>query len=111
VASRFQASDGVRLGLGRSVGELHLLVELKVSPNPRRALYASFGGYVRSQGARTSLSTAIVAGVAATLLFQERDLTPAQVIARLKKTSVFAPEMKGKIGGGRLDMANLFSAQ
>src|SRR5262249_20395018 len=71
-------------------------------------VYPSFDGYARLKGARTSCSTAIVAGVAATLLSQEPDLTPAQVIARLKKASVIAPGMDGRIGGGRLDMAKLF---
>ncbi len=72
-------------------------------------VFPSFGGYVRSKGPGTSFSTAIVAGVAGTLLSQEPDLTPAQVIARLKKASVVASGMEGQIGGGRLDMGRLFS--
>jgi subtilisin family serine protease len=72
-------------------------------------VFPSFDGYVRSTGPGTSFSTAIVAGVAATLLSQAPDLTPAQVIARLRNASVLAPGMKGTIGGGRLDMGKLFS--
>jgi len=71
-------------------------------------VFPSFDGYVRSKGPGTSFSTAIVAGVAGTLLSQAPDLTPAQVIARLKKASVVAPGMQGKISGGRLNMAKLF---
>jgi len=71
-------------------------------------VFPSFDGYVRSKGPGTSFSTAIVAGVAGTLLSQANNLAPAQVIARLKKASVIAPGMEGKIGGGRLDMAKLF---
>jgi SAM-dependent methyltransferase len=72
-------------------------------------VFPSFNGYERAKGPGTSFSTAIVAGVAGTLLSQEPDLTPAQVIARLKKASVIAPGMEDKISGGRLDMAKLFS--
>ncbi len=72
-------------------------------------VFPSFEGYERFKGPGTSFSAAIVAGVAATLLSQEPDLTPAQVIARLKKASVVAPGMEGKISGGRLDMGRLFS--
>ena len=72
-------------------------------------VFPSFDGYVRFKGPGTSFSAAIVAGVAATLLSQEPDLTPAQVIVRLKRASVLAPGMESKIGGGRLDMAKLFS--
>jgi len=71
-------------------------------------VFPSFDGYVRSKGPGTSFSTAIVAGVAATLLSQAPDLTPPQVIARLRDASVLAPGMEGVIGGGRLDMAKLF---
>jgi subtilisin family serine protease len=71
-------------------------------------VFPSFKDYERAEGPGTSLSTAIVAGVAGTLLSQEPDLTPAQVIVRLKKASVRASGMEGKISGGRLDMAKLF---
>jgi thermitase len=71
-------------------------------------VFPSFNGFVRFKGPGTSISTALVAGVAATLLSQEPDLTPVQVIARLKRASVIAPGMESKISGGRLDMANLF---
>ena len=71
-------------------------------------VFPSFDGYVRSKGPGTSFAAPIVAGVAATLLSQAPDLTPAQVIARLRDASVLAPGMKGVIGGGRLDMAKLF---
>lgn len=72
-------------------------------------VFPSFDGYERFKGPGTSFSAALVAGVAATLLSQEPDLTPAQVIARLKRASVLAPGMEGKISGGRLDMAKLFA--
>jgi subtilisin family serine protease len=67
----------------------------------------SWDGYEQLNGPGTSFSTPIVAAAAATLLSQEPELTPAQVIARLKKSSVISPGME-KIGGGRLDMAKLF---
>jgi subtilisin family serine protease len=67
----------------------------------------SWDGYEQLKGPGTSFSTPIVAAAAATLLSQEPDSTPAQVIARLKNSSVIAPGME-KIGGGRLDMAKLF---
>lgn len=72
-------------------------------------VFPSFDGYERFKGPGTSFSAALVAGVAATLLSQEPDLRPAQVIGRLQKASVIAPGMEGKISGGRLDMAKLFS--
>jgi len=72
-------------------------------------VFPSFNGFEHAKGPGTSFSTAIIAGVAGTLLSQEPDLTPAQVIARLKKASVIAPGMEDKISGGRLDMAKLFS--
>jgi hypothetical protein len=71
-------------------------------------VFPSFKGYVRSNGPRTSFSTPIVAAAAGTLLSQEPDLAPAQVIARLKKASVIASGMEDRISGGRLDMAKLF---
>jgi hypothetical protein len=71
-------------------------------------VFPSFKGYERAKGPGTSISTAIVAGVAGTLISQEPHLTPAQVIARLKEASIIAPGMKEKINGGRLDMARLF---
>jgi len=72
-------------------------------------VFPSFDGYTRFKRPGTSFSAPIVAGVAATLLSQKRDLTPVQVIARLQKASVLAPGMEGVIGGGRLDMTELFS--
>jgi subtilisin family serine protease len=71
-------------------------------------VFPSFDGYERFKGPGTSFSAPIVAGVAATLLSQAPDLTPPQVIARLRGASVLAPGMEGVIGGGRLDMAKLF---
>jgi subtilisin family serine protease len=71
-------------------------------------LFPSFDGYVRAKGPGTSFSTAIVAAIAGTLLSQAPHLTPAQVITRLREASVPVPELKGQIGGGRLDMAKLF---
>jgi subtilisin family serine protease len=73
-------------------------------------VFPSFDGYLRFKGPGTSFSAPIVAGVAATLLSQEPDLMPPQVIARLRDASVHAPGMEGVIGGGRLDMARLFPA-
>jgi subtilisin family serine protease len=71
-------------------------------------VFPSFTGYERFKGPGTSFSAAIVAGVAGTLLSQAPDLTPAQVITRLRDASVLTPGMNGMIGGGRLDMAKLF---
>jgi subtilisin family serine protease len=71
-------------------------------------VFPSFGGYERFKGPGTSFAAPIVAAVAATLLSQTPDLTPAEVIARLKKASVIGPGLE-KIGGGRLDMAKLFA--
>ena len=87
------------MNFGRRVGIAAPCVDI-VSP--------SFDGYVRSKGPGTSFSAPIVAGVAATLLSQAPELTPTQVIARLRDASVLAPAMEGVIGGGRLDMAKLF---
>ena len=72
-------------------------------------VFPSFDGYERFKGPGTSFSAAIVAGVAATLLSQEPNLTPAQVIVRLRKASIVVPGTEGKISGGRLDMAKLFA--
>ena len=47
-------------------------------------VFPSFDGYVRSKGPGTSFSAPIVAGVVATLLSQAPELTPPQVIARLR---------------------------
>src|SRR5262249_47042609 len=69
----------------------------------------SWDGYARLQGPGTSFAAPTVAAGAATLLSQEAELTPAQVIARLHEASVLAPGMTGVIGGGRLDMAGLFA--
>jgi len=71
-------------------------------------VFPSFDGYLRFKGPGTSFATAIVAGVAGTLLSQAPELTPPQVIAKLREASVIAPGMEGRIGGGRLDMAKLF---
>jgi subtilisin family serine protease len=71
-------------------------------------VFPSFDGYERFKGPGTSFAAPIVAGVAATLLSQAPELTPTQVIARLRDASVVAPGMEGVIGGGRLDMAKLF---
>ncbi len=71
-------------------------------------VFPSFDGYARSKGPGTSFAAPIVAAVAATLLSQSPDLTPPQVIARLRDASVLAPGMEGVIDGGRLDMAKLF---
>ncbi|WP_165246278.1 S8 family serine peptidase [Paludisphaera soli] len=68
----------------------------------------SWDGYERQKGPGTSFAAPIVAAVAATLLSQEPELTPSQVIARLREASVAAPGMEGVIGGGRLDMMRLF---
>jgi subtilisin family serine protease len=89
-----------RMNFGKRVGIAAPCVDM---------VFPSFQDYERAGGPGTSLSTAIVAGVAGTLISQEPDLTPAQVIARLKEASVRAPGMDGKISGGRLDMARLFS--
>jgi len=72
-------------------------------------VFPSFDGYTRSKGPGTSFAAAIVAGVAATLLSQQRDLTPSQVVARLQKAAVAIPETEAVIGGGRLNMARVFS--
>lgn len=72
-------------------------------------VFPSFDGDLRAKGPGTSFAAPIVAAVAATLLSQEPDLTPVQLIARLREASVLAPGMKGVIGGGRLDMARLFA--
>jgi subtilisin family serine protease len=70
-------------------------------------MFPSFDSYERFKGPGTSLAAPIVAAAAATLLSQEPERTPAQLIARLKKGSKIAPGTE-KIGGGRLDMAKLF---
>jgi subtilisin family serine protease len=72
-------------------------------------VFPSFDGYTRFKRPGTSQSASIVAGAAATLLSQQPDLTPVQVIGRLQKASVHLPAMEGGIGGGRLGMAELFS--
>ena len=89
-----------RMNFGKRVGIAAPCVDV-VAP--------SWDGYERLKGPGTSFAAPIVAAVAATLLSQEPELTPAQVIARLKQASVITPGMKGKIGGGRLDMAKLFA--
>jgi subtilisin family serine protease len=71
-------------------------------------VFPSYDGYERAKGPGTSFSAAIVAGVAGTLLSQQTNLTPAQVIAKLRESAVVAPGMKGVIDGGRLDMGKLF---
>jgi subtilisin family serine protease len=88
-----------RMNFGKRVGIAAPCVDV-VAP--------SWDGYERLKGPGTSFAAPIVAAVAATLLSQEPELTPAQVIARLREASVLAPGMKGVIGGGRLDMAKLF---
>jgi|GEM_PF-3087527 len=96
------ARDGTlepRLNYGKRVGIVAPSVDM---------VFPSFGRYVRAKGPGTSFSAPIVAAVAATLLSQSPDLTPKQVIGRLREASVFEPGMEGKIGGGRLDMAQLF---
>jgi subtilisin family serine protease len=89
-----------RMNFGKRVGIAAPSVDM---------VFPSFEGYVRFKGPGTSFSAPIVAGAAATLLSQEPDLTPSQVIARLRDASVPAPGMMGVIGGGRLDMIRLFS--
>jgi subtilisin family serine protease len=89
----------LRMNFGKRVGIAAPCVDV---------VFPSFDGIVRFKGPGTSISTALVAGVAATLLSQEPDLKPVQVIARLKKASVITPGMETKISGGRLDMAKLF---
>src|SRR5262249_17298079 len=64
-------------------------------------VFPSFDGYERVKGPGTSFATPIVAAVAATLWSQSPDLTPQQVISRLREASVIEPGMEGKIGGGR----------
>jgi len=87
-----------RMNFGKRVGIAAPCVDV-IAP--------SWNGYERLKGPGTSFAAPIVAAVAATLLSQVPELTPAQVIARLKKSSVIASGME-KIGGGRLDMAKLF---
>jgi subtilisin family serine protease len=88
-----------RMNFGKRVGIVAPCVDV-VAP--------SWDGYERLKGPGTSFAAPIVAAVAATLLSQSPELTPQQVIARLKEASVVEPGMEGKIGGGRLDMAKLF---
>jgi subtilisin family serine protease len=88
-----------RMNFGKRVGIAAVCLDV---------VFPSFSGYERFKGPGTSFSAAIVAGVAGTLLSQAPDLTPAQVITRLRDASVLAPGMSGVIGGGRLDMAKLF---
>lgn len=72
-------------------------------------VFPSFDGYSRSKGPGTSFAAALVAGAAATLLSQQRHLTPADVITRMQETSDLAPDMAKAIRGGRLNMARLLS--
>ena len=88
-----------RMNFGKRVGIAAPCVDV-VAP--------SWDGYERLKGPGTSFAAPIVAAVAATLLSQEPELTPAQVIARLRAASILAPGMEGVIGGGRLDMLRLF---
>lgn len=88
-----------RMNFGKRVGIAAPCVDV-VAP--------SWDGYERLKGPGTSFAAPIVAAVAATLLSQNPELTPAQVIARLREASVLAPGMEGVIGGGRLDMLQLF---
>jgi subtilisin family serine protease len=71
--------------------------------------FPSFDGDARGKGPGTSFAAPLVAAVAATLLSQEPNLTPAQVIARLREAASPLPGTKQGIGGGRLDMAKLFA--
>jgi subtilisin family serine protease len=88
-----------RMNFGKRVGIAAPCVDV-VGP--------SWDGYERLKGPGTSFAAPIVAAVAATRLSQEPELTPAQLIARLREASVLAPGMEGVIGGGRLDMPKLF---
>lgn len=72
-------------------------------------VFPSFDQYDRSKGPGTSFAAPIVAAAAATLLSQSPNLTPIQVIERLRSGAATIPEMKGAIDGGRLDMAKLFA--
>jgi subtilisin family serine protease len=57
---------------------------------------------------RVSLATPLVAAAAATLLSQEPNLTPEEVIQRMQTTARRHPSMEGKMkAGGSLDMEAL----
>ena len=72
-------------------------------------VFPSFDGYDRSVGPGTSFAAPIVAAVAATLLSQHPELSPERIIAKLRVEANAINGMSGKIDGGRLDMAKVFS--
>ena len=64
----------------------------------------SFDEYAPVPNMGTSWAAPIAAAVAATLLSQEPGLTPNQIIERIRRCSVMHESMRGKLGGGRIDM-------
>lgn len=49
----------------------------------------------------TSQATPFVSAIAALILAQKPDLTPAQVVAEIKKNAVAQPDVVGKVGSGK----------
>lgn len=69
----------------------------------------SFNDYVPVPHMGTSWAAPIAAAVAATFISQEPDLTPQQVIDRIRRCSVPHETMNGKIAGGRIDMLRVIA--
>ncbi len=88
--------------------QLNFGTRVKIAAPSIDMAFASFDGYAKHKGPGTSFAAPIVAAAAATLLSQLPELTPAQVIARLRDAAIETRAMPSAIDGGRLDMANLF---
>lgn len=84
---------------------------------PGRNIYTTSAGSNSSYGSAsgTSLATPLVAGLAALILSNEPNLTPAQVKTRLQQTSdnidALNPNYTGQLGAGRINAAKALGTQ
>lgn len=84
---------------------------------PGRGMYSTSGSgnNVYGTASGTSLATPLVAGLAALILSNEANLSPAQVKTRLQQTSdnitALNPTYTGQLGAGRINAARALGAE
>jgi subtilisin family serine protease len=109
-----KSSNVVIVGATRKDGSLMRLPSpcrvIKIAAPGEDMRSCSWGDYGHWKEVTTCPAAALVAAAAATLISQEPDLTPPQVIERLQKTARKHPSMEGKISGGLLDMEALMAS-
>jgi subtilisin family serine protease len=109
-----KASNVLIVGATRKDGSLMWLPSpcrvIKIAAPGEDMRRCCWGDYGHWQGVTTCPAAAVVAAAAATLISQEPDLTPPQVIARLQQTARKHPSLYRNISGGLRDMEALMAS-